>query len=188
VTRRLAAWLLSILALPALAAWDLTQLMADLARTPSGRARFVETKYLSLLDRPLVSRGEMSFTNPDRLEKKTLTPRPETMLLDKDRLTIERDQRRLSINLADQPPALVFVDSIRGALTGNRLALEKNYALHLAGQRENWTLTLLPSEPAIATLVQRITISGQGNRIRSIEYLQADGDRALIQIDPLSDP
>lgn len=118
--RLLAGLLLSVLAIPVLAAWDLAQLMDDLARTRGGKARFVETKYIALLDRPVVSSGEMSFTTPDRLEKRTLTPRPETLLLDRDRLTIERGRQKLSIDLASQPEALAFVDSIRGALTGNR--------------------------------------------------------------------
>ena len=185
--RLLAGLLLSALAIPVLAAWDLAQLMDDLARTRGGKARFIETKYIALLDRPVVSSGEMSFTTPDRLEKRTLTPRPETLLLDRDRLTIERGRQKLSIDLASQPEALAFVDSIRGALTGNRQALEKNYALHLAGSRDNWKLTLLPSEQAIAAIVQRITITGQRNRIRSIEYLQADGDRAVMTIEPLTE-
>ncbi|MEF8751164.1 MAG: LolA-related protein [Candidatus Accumulibacter necessarius] len=185
--RLLGGLLLTALTIPVLAAWGLPQLMDDLSRTRGGRARFVETKYIALLDRPVVASGEMSFTTPDRLEKRTLTPRPEVLLLDKDRLTLERGQQKLSIDLASQPEAMAFVDSIRGALTGNRQALERNYALHLAGSRDNWTLTLLPSEQAIAAIVQKITITGQRNRIRSIEYLQADGDRAVMNIEPLPD-
>lgn len=187
--RLLAALLLTALTPPVLAAaWDLAQLMDELARTRGGKARFVETKYLALLDRPLVASGEMRFTTPDRLEKRQLTPRPETLLLDKDRLTIERGQQKLSIDLTAQPEARAFVDSIRGALTGNRQALERNYALHLAGNRERWTLTLLPSDQAIAAIVQKISIAGQRNRIHSIEYLQADGDRAVISIEHLPEP
>jgi hypothetical protein len=40
-----------------------------------GKARFVETKYIALLDKPLMASGEMTFTTPDRLEKRHLTPR-----------------------------------------------------------------------------------------------------------------
>lgn len=185
--RLLAGLIMTALSMPVLAAWDLAQLMEDLARSKGGRVRFVETKYLSLLDKPLVSSGEMSFTAPDRLEKRTLAPRPETLLLDNDRVTIERDQRKLSISLASQPEALAFADSIRGTLNGNRQALEKHYGLHLAGSRDNWTLTLLPSEQGIAAIIQKITISGQRNRIHTIEYLQADGDRAVMRIEPLPD-
>ena len=165
--------------------WDLDQLMQMLAQTRSGHVRFVETKTIAILDKPVVSTGEMTYTAPDRLEKRTLTPKVETLLLDKDILSIERDKQKLSINLANQPEALAFVDSIRGTLSGNRAALEKNYALHLAGNADKWVLTLLPSDQKIASLVQRITVSGSKNQVRVIEYLQADGDRSVLNIDPV---
>ena len=181
----LSSLLLAVLATPALAAFDVGQLMTDLARHKGGKAKFVEKKYISLLDKPVVSTGEMTFTAPDRLEKRTLTPKPETLLLDKDMLSIEREKQKLTINLSNQPEALAFIDSIRGTLTGNRAALEKNYFLHLSGTSDKWVLTLLPSEQKIAALVQRITVSGSKNQIRSIEYLQADGDRSVMSIEPV---
>lgn len=186
--RRLAIALLAAsFALPAFAAFDVIQLMNDLARYKGGRAKFVERKYIALLDKPVVATGEMTYVAPDRLEKRTLTPKPELLILDKDTLSIERDQQKLSINLANQPEALAFVDSIRGTLSGNRAALEKNYLLHLAGTADKWELTLLPSDPRIAALVQRITVSGGNSRIRGIEYLQADGDRSVLSITPIAD-
>jgi outer membrane lipoprotein-sorting protein len=181
----LSSLLLAVLATPALAAFDVGQLMTDLARHKGGKAKFVEKKYISLLDKPVVSTGEMTFTAPDRLEKRTLTPKPETLLLDKEMLSIEREKQKLTINLSNQPEALAFIDSIRGTLTGNRAALEKNYFLHLSGTSDKWVLTLLPSEQKIAALVQRITVSGSKNQIRSIEYLQADGDRSVMSIEPV---
>ena len=185
IKRLLATLLLAVLATPALAAFDVGQLMTDLARHKGGKAKFVEKKYISLLDKPVVSTGEMSYTAPDRLEKRTLTPKPETLLLDKEMLSIEREKQKLTINLSNQPEALAFIDSIRGTLTGNRAALEKNYLLHLSGTSDKWVLTLLPSEQKIAALVQRITVSGSKNQIRSIEYLQADGDRSVMSIEPV---
>jgi hypothetical protein len=159
--------------------------MGDLARNKGGKAKFVEKKYISLLDKPVVSTGEMTYTAPDHLEKRTLTPKVETLRLDKDTLSIEREKQKLTINLSNQPEALAFVDSIRGTLSGNRLALEKNYSLHLEGTQEKWVLTLMPSDQKIASLVLRITVSGSKNMIRSIEYLQADGDRSLLSMEPV---
>ena len=186
--KRLLGYLLLIaVALPASAAFDIGQLMGDLARHKGGKAKFVEKKYFAILDKPVVSTGEMTYTAPDRLEKRTLTPKVETLLLDKDILSIERDKQKLSINLANQPEALAFVDSIRGTLSGNRAALEKNYALHLAGNADKWVLTLLPSDQKIASLVQRITVSGNKNQVRVIEYLQADGERR-VRVTTADDP
>jgi hypothetical protein len=173
------------LAVPASAAFDVGQLMNDLAKHKGGKAKFVEKKYISLLDKPVISTGEMTYTAPDKLEKRTLTPKIETLLLDKDILSIEREKQKLSINLANQPEALAFVDSIRGTLSGNRAALEKNYALYLSGNADKWVLTLLPSDQKIAAIVLRIIVSGQKNQVRNIEYLQADGDRSVLSIDPV---
>ena len=184
----LAGLLLAGLGLPAFAAHDLGQLMTDLARNKGGKAKFVEKKFLAVLDKPLIATGEMTYTAPDRLEKRTLTPKPETMLLEKDSLTLEREKQKLTINLASQPEALAFIDSIRGTLSGNRAALERNYGLHLSGSAEKWTLTLLPSDQKIASLVQRITVSGNRGQVRQIEYLQADGDRSLLAIEPVTTP
>ncbi|PKO37938.1 MAG: acyltransferase [Betaproteobacteria bacterium HGW-Betaproteobacteria-6] len=185
IKRFLGCLFLLALAMPASAAFDVGQLMNDLAKNKGGKARFTEKKYISLLDKPVVSSGEMSYTAPDQLEKRTLVPKVETLRLDKDILSIEREKQKLSINLANQPEALAFVDSIRGTLSGNRAALEKNYALHLSGNSDKWVLTLLPSDEKIAALVLRITVSGNKSLIRSIEYLQADGDRSVLNMEPI---
>jgi hypothetical protein len=167
------------------APWDLSQLMRALASNPGGRASFVETKYIALLDAPVQSSGELTYAPPDRLEKRTQKPKAEYMKLDKDTLSIERGNKKLAINLGDQPEALAFVDSIRRTLAGDRAALERHYALHLVGTAERWTLNLLPNDPRIAALVTSITIAGEGNQVRRIEYRQADGDRAVMSVAPL---
>ena len=185
IKRFLACLLFTTLAFPALAAFDVSQLMSELAKHKGGKAKFVEKKYISLLDKPVISSGEMSYIAPDHLEKRTLSPKIETLLLDKDRLSIEREKQKLTINLSNQPEALAFIDSIRGTLTGNRAALEKNYLLSLNGTQDKWVLTLLPSEQKIAALVLRIVVSGGKGQIRSIEYLQADGDRSVMSLEPI---
>jgi outer membrane lipoprotein-sorting protein len=170
------------------AAYGIDQLMSDLAGQKGGKARFVEKRHVAVLDKPVVSSGEMLYTPPHRLEKRTLLPKAETLVLDKDTLTMERDKRKLSINLNSRPEAQAFVDSIRSTLAGNRRSLEQNYTLQLQGESAQWVLTLVPSESAIAALLQRITVSGSRSQVRHIEYLQVDGDRSEISIEPLDTP
>lgn len=169
--------------------WGTAQLMQDLARRQAngGRARFVETKYIALLDRPVVSRGELAFVPPDRLEKRTLLPKPESLTIDNDRLEIERRGKRYSMRLADRPEAIAFADSIRGALTGDQHKLEASYKLDVSGTRDNWGLRLVPSEARLAALVQRIDIKGSDDLIRSIEYTMPDGDRTVMNIEPITE-
>jgi outer membrane lipoprotein-sorting protein len=185
-------WIFALLWLGAMstahAAYDIDQLMSDLATQQGGRAKFVELRYIALLDKPLQASGEMLFTPPNRLEKRTVLPKAETMVLDKDTLSLERDQRKYTIHLANRPEAQAFVESIRNTLAGNRQALEQDYALKLEGESQAWVLTLVPSEPTIASLLKRITVRGSQNQVRRIEYLQADGDRSEISIEPLKTP
>ena len=170
---------------PAPAAFDVDDLMRGLAQRKGGRATFVETRHLALLDKPLVATGELSYAAPDRLEKRTRTPRPEVMLLDRDRLTIEREQKKFTLDLGQYPEARAFVESIRSILAGDRRALEKSYLLHVSGGPDAWELVLLPGDEKIASFVVRITVAGRGSQVRSVEYRQADGDRSVMIIEPI---
>ena len=55
------------------------------------------------------SSGELSYVAPDRLEKRTLKPKPESMVLDGGTLTLERGGRKRSLPLADYPEVGAFV-------------------------------------------------------------------------------
>ncbi len=189
IRRLFAGLLLGLLGSAALAtpqaSFDIARLMSELARHPGGKARFVETRHLAVLDAPLVAHGEMTYTPPHRLEKRTLSPKAETLVLDHDLLTLERGKQRLSIKLSSQPQAIAFVDSIRGTLSGQREALERNYLLHLSGSRDQWVLSLAPRNPQIAEYVLRIDVGGHGGQVTDIDWLQTDGDRAHLRITPL---
>lgn len=190
ISRRL--WLLALTLLPltaARAADELERLMALLAAHPGGTVRFVERRHMAMLDAPLVSRGEMSYRAPDWLERRTLSPRLERLLLDKDTLTLERDQRRMSMPVSQRPEVEAFVASIRSTLQGDRAALERHYRVALQGQPEKrWTLTLEPLQARLRGIVTQIVISGVGVAVDRIDYTQSDGDRTEMRLEPAGKP
>lgn len=180
----LAGWL--ALFSPALQAAPLSiaQLMTTLARQPQAAATFTEKKTLAMLEQPLESSGELLYTAPNRLEKRTLKPRAETMVLDDNTLTLSRGRRQHVLQLQDYPEVAGMVESIRATLAGDRHALERFYTLALSGEMEAWTLQLVPIDPRVGKLIARIQIAGGGNEVRSVEVLQVDGDRSLMRITP----
>jgi outer membrane lipoprotein-sorting protein len=167
----------------AFAAWDLQQLMDSLAQNKSSRATFVDTKYIALLDKPVESSGELLYTAPDRLEKRTLKPKPESMVVNGGELLIERGRQKYRLQLQAYPELAAFIGSIRGTLAGDRTALERNYRLSLDGTAERWTLQLLPLDQKMQAVIQRIRIAGVHDQVRSIETTQADGDSSLMTIE-----
>ena len=183
-----AGLLLSLCCAPVHAAWDVAQLMQGLAQNKSGRASFVETKYIALLDQPVESSGELLYTAPDRLEKRTLKPKPESLLIENGSLTVERGKRRMVLRLQVYPELVAFTESIRGTLAGDTVALKRIYNLELEGSQERWTLTLRPIETKMMNVVQRIRIGGSRADVNSIEIEQADKDRSVMLIAPLVAP
>lgn len=175
-------------AAPAFAAWDLQQLMAALAQNKSGRATFVETKHIAILERPVESSGELLFTAPDRLEKRTFKPRAESLVVNGDELLVERGRQKYRLQLQAYPDLAAFIDSIRGTLTGDRKALERNFRLGLDGSAERWTLQLLPLDEKMLVAVRQIRISGVHDRVNSIEIMQSDGDSSVMAIEKVAVP
>jgi len=164
------------------------QLMASLAKHPQGAATFTEKKFISILEQPVESSGELLFIPPARLEKRTLKPKPETMVLDGDTLTLERGRRKHVLQLKDYPEVAGMIESIRATLAGDRQALERVYQLALAGDHERWTLVLTPLDPRVGAVIARIRMEGVGDVVRSVEILQADGDSSLMAIEKRAPP
>ena len=166
------------------AEWGVRELMQELAQVKSTRARFVERKDIAILNAPLESSGTLHYTAPDKLEKHTLAPRAESLVLDRDRLTLEskaRNQRR-TFALRDHPEIGAFVESIRSTLAGDLATLSRYYQVALDGAQSRWQLTLKPTEPAMQRVVSEIRFEGSGNAIGSIEITETNGDRSVMTI------
>lgn len=184
----LTGWVLLAGPLAQAAPLSIDQLMAALAKQPQGAATYTETKTIAMLEQPLESSGELLFVPPSRLEKRTLKPKPESMVLDGDTLTLTRGRRTHVLRLQDYPQVAGMVESIRATLAGDRKALEKVYQLALSGDTERWTLTLTPLDARVGKVISRIRMDGTRARVRSVEILQADGDSSVMTIDKPSTP
>ncbi len=182
---RIALLLLCLSAVPALAEeWGLPQLMRSLAQVQNAQGRFVERKFLSVLNRPLESSGTISFRAPDHLEKHTLAPKVEDLVLDQGVLTIDSKARniRQTLVLQEYPAVWAFVESIRSTLAGDQPTLERFYMIKLEGDAERWRMQLLPRERRTREMVREIIISGRDNRVTSIEMSESNGDRSTMKV------
>jgi outer membrane lipoprotein-sorting protein len=178
---------LVVLTAPAFAAdWQLSDLMQLLSRTKSAQASFVENKYLSILDKPIESSGELSFIAPDRLEMHTRRPKPESMVLDGGSITMEQNGKRRTVSLGGYPEIAAFIESVRGTLAGDRQALEKVYQLELTGSAERWQLVLKPIQNRMSNIVKRIRIGGAHADVDRVIFDLADGDRTEMRISRIS--
>jgi hypothetical protein len=183
-----AALLLFGAAASAAAGGDLDALMTLLAMRQHGHVQFVEQQFLSILDHPLESSGEMRYDAPDRLEKRTLAPRPETMVLAGGVLTVDRGKSHRVVDLHAYPQAQPFIESVRATLAGDRVALETLFTLEFNGSLARWTLTLLPKDVKVKRSVAQVRIEGAQDQLLKVEIRQSDGDRSLMTLRPAPAP
>ena len=166
------------------AGWDIQRLMQELAQVKTAQGRFVERKHLAILSAPLEFSGTLVYVAPSRLEKHALAPRPESLVLEREELTIENKERkqRRTLVLQDYPVIWAFVESIRSTLAGDLPTLSRFYQVSLDGGERRWRLTLKPSEPRMQDVVSEIRISGDRSWINVIEIIETGGDRSVMTI------
>jgi hypothetical protein len=167
--------------------WNVEQLMQTLAQAKPNHASFVEKKYISILDKPVESSGELFFTAPDHLEKRTLLPKPESLIVNGDKLIVERGTKKYNLTLQSYPELAAFIDSIRGTLAGDLVSLKSHFQVELEGSAKQWTLHLFPIDKKMQSMLNQIRIAGLNHQVGSIEINQADGDSSLMTISPLDD-
>jgi hypothetical protein len=161
---------------------DLQELMSLLAARRHGQVDFVEQHFLAVLKRPVESFGVMTYDAPHRLEKRTVEPRPERLVLDGDEITVERKGHTHVLELADYPSLLPFIESLRATMAGDLPALERAFNVDFAGNMERWTLTLSPRDSKVSSTVSRVRIDGSRDVLSKVEIFEANGDRSLMTL------
>lgn len=166
---------------------DPALLMARLASVPERRATFREERTLAALTTPLISTGKLYYRRPDYLEKETLWPLPERMVIDANRLIItdpaSNDPPHV-VPLDVDPGLHTLIDVMRAPLAGDLATLRRSFTLAAAGTLAAWTLDLTPTDPAATRFVSRIHLTGRDSWIATIRITQANGDISTMQIEP----
>ncbi len=176
------------------ATWDVQQLMSMLGQVKKSEATFVERRYSSYLDTPLVITGTLSFSAPDRLVKHTRTPIDERFEVDGRQLVIEHEEKgrrvRREISLDNYPFLAPLIQGVRSTLAGDLNELEQYYTVTLNGRRDQWNLQLVPlfepsdEDSALSEIVKEIRIKGSHAQITRVEIHETDGDRSIMIVTP----
>jgi hypothetical protein len=185
LAKALAGALLALWSLSVAAEWTVNDLMTALAVRGNANATFTERRYVPVLDAPVQSSGTLRFVAPDRLEKHTLQPRAESLVLAGDQLTLQQGQRTRSLALTDLPDNGLAINSLRGTMAGDLAALRRGWNVTLFGERRIWTLSLTPLSATVAQYIETVLIEGRQDQIDRIEIRQADGVRSVMQIEPV---
>lgn len=158
------------------------QVMKSLAQRKQGQVTYREKDYYGILDQPVSSSGVLVYRAPDHLEKRTVKPKSESLVLEGDELTVQRGKRTYHMQLSASPQVAPLVDAIRDTLGGNEEALRRVFKVGFTGTLDDWSLRLVPLDRDVARNVERVEIAGTRDAIHSVEIFQVDGDHSVMTL------
>lgn len=171
---------------------DVTAFLARLARAGSGtrtlQGRFVQKKRLALFRNEVATRGQLTYSRPDKLRWETLAPDDSVLLVLGLRAELRlpgEAARQLDLRTDRTLGPLVQQLFVwLGLREGSGVA--EAYRLSLAATGSTWTLTLLPRDPALKRHLVRVTVSFGADLLPSrLELLQPNGDRTAVEFSEL---
>jgi len=171
--------------------WNVGALMRELAGVTHAKLDFIETKKSIFLITDTTLEGFMEYRAPDYIEKHTVSPFQEKVIIDGDSMLIEKTlsagkQEEVVIpqtySVDSHPVLKVAVESIRAMLAGDFEILTAGYITTLIGTRDNWELNLEPKETEILEYIESINLSGQDIRITKVVTIQADWDESNLEL------
>lgn len=149
---------------------DVVWILSRIARPVGSHTPFVEVRGSKLLKAPLRLSGEYRRPDAATLVREVRSPYAETTTIHAGEALIERagqPPRRFSLS---RVPELAGVQASFGALlAGDRARLERHFRVEGGGARSDWTLDLVPKDPALAKALQRVVLHGRGAELRCIE-------------------
>ena len=137
---------------------------------------FVELRGSPLLEAPVRVSGEYRRPAADVLVRVVRAPHPETTTLRDGGIEIERNGKVRRFALARAPELAGLQAGFGALLAGDNAMLERHYDIEATGTRNDWVLTLSPTDDALAAKLRTVVLRGRGAELRCIETQPAKGD------------
>lgn len=166
---------------------DTAALIASLRRAAPADTAYAEVRFLHVLQRPLILRGELHYGGVDQLGKRVDAPYRETTTIAAGQVSVQREgktARNFSIERAPELQALLA--SFGALLGGDAPALNRYYAIALERSAANWRLTLTPRAPALAKQLREMIVDGKDKEPQCFSLHEADGDTSAMLLGALA--
>lgn len=155
----------------------LAQVLPALARQPLVSVPFVERRISALQTMPLESRGTLSYSPGENIEKITTSPIRESVVISADSVSVRSGNAAPNVIRFDASPNLAaYAGALRAVLAGDGRALRRTFEIRMSGTGNRWEMLLVPLDATLKRGVARIVVAGDKGRLRLIETTETSGD------------
>lgn len=162
---------------------NLDALLARLARPAPDTTTFVEVRYSSLLETPLVVSGRLEHRQDGSLVRRVESPYEEVTELQGENVSVERAgarPRRFSLDRA--PELRGMLASFGALLRGDRAMLDRYFVVEVQGTETRWVITLSPRDAKLKRHLAGIVVDGGGDHPRCFTLEEPDHDESLMAL------
>jgi hypothetical protein len=162
---------------------DVDGLLARLGRPAPDSTSFVEVRYSSLLEKPIVVFGHLEHRENGSLVRRVESPYEEATELQGENVTVERagsKPRRFSLDRA--PELRGMLASFGAILKGDRRMLEQYFIVTAQGSDARWEIHLTPREDKLRRRLSAIVVNGTESRTKCFTLQEPDGDESLMAL------
>ena len=165
--------------------------MHQFSRTVHAKLVFRETRNSAFIVTDLVTEGNIEYRRPDYIEKNTVSPIVEKIVIDGDSMSIEKvvhsrkgdDKVQIQkYSVQSHPVLATAVASLRAMLGGDVVRIRKDFEIKLDGSRADWQLNLTPTNPEILKYFDQIALYGSDARIQKVVSIQTNGDQSMLEL------
>ena len=154
------------------------------AKLHSLECGFTQTKFLSILDDRMVSKGKMYYQQADKLRWEYLTPYTYTFILNQNQVLLKNDNRSDVIDVNQNRVFKEIARMMMNSIVGNCLSDEKSFKTTVSVSGNEWIATLIPLKKDMKQMWNKLIlhIDSADKIVFKVEMHEPTGDYTIIDL------
>jgi outer membrane lipoprotein carrier protein len=149
---------------------------------------FVQTKYLSILNDKMVSKGQMYYKQSDKLRWEYTEPYKYLFIFNGTKVYVGNSSRK---DVIDTNSNKVFKEVARimmNTVTGKALSNSTDFSVDATADSKYYTITLVPKKKDLKQMFSKIVLNftKSNTMISEVNIYEKNGDRSNIQLKNIS--
>jgi outer membrane lipoprotein-sorting protein len=160
---------------------ELAALMKIFNESSGVRARFRESRHLSILTDPIETMGTLYFAPPDRLARHSTRPGRSSVVVEAERVLLRDETGKRVFDFSTSETARALIGNLMIVFRGDLESLKAEYSVSFESDGKNWTLDLEPRSRALRGIVERTRFTGRSGELNAMETRESNGDRTIMR-------
>jgi hypothetical protein len=160
--------------------------LSALAKQKNRHFHFVQEKKLAMLDKPLITEGELLLDEQQTVTWDIKKPFALRYVLTTTSIREIDAQGERTLQTGQNPLAAALTQAMTATFSGQWKEDSTLATITATGNKQQWQLHITPRASELQTLIQTMTVDGTQQTINTVTIVESNGDRAVIHLRTLS--